>query len=56
MNERVSTWTATRGNIVNKNRLNILDLIYNLHPCDLSNCTVLIPDVESDNKGQNVTW
>lgn len=55
MNECVRIWIATRGNIVNKNILNALDLIYSLHPSDLTNFTVVIPDIESDNRYQNLT-
>lgn len=55
MNEHVRIWIATRGNIVNKNRLNIPDLIYSLHPSDLTDFTVVTPDTESDNRDQNLT-
>lgn len=53
MNEYVRIWIATRGNVVNKNRLNILNLIYSLQPSELNNVTVVIPD--TDNRDQNLT-
>lgn len=55
MNEHVRICVATRGNVVNKNRLNILNLIYSLQPSDLNDVTVVIPDTESDNRDQNLT-
>ena len=55
MNEPVRIGIATRGNMVDKNRLGILDLIYSLHPSDLTNFTVVIPDGESDNRDENLT-